>query len=81
MNRGHVPTRMCVICRCRASRHELTRYVLQADAEEKKDRAVLFKDERQICPGRGFYVCADEACVEKFLQFRAGGRKRKGESA
>ena len=54
---------------------------LQADAAEEKVRAVLFKDERQICPGRGLYVCADEACVEKFLQFRAGGRKRKGVSA
>ncbi len=81
MNRGHVPMRMCVICRRRAPRRELARYVLLPPGAEKSEGATLMPDERQVCSGRGLYVCADENCRTKFLRFCAGGRKRKGEKS
>ena len=80
MDRGHVPIRMCVICRRRAPRHELTRHVLPPNGGEPAAGG-LQVDERQRFPGRGWYVCADEKCKEQFLKFRAARRKRKGESA
>lgn len=94
MKVGHVPMRMCVICRRSAAKHELLRYVRfpQALSEQaipeqvQPEKAVQsgdgFKvDEGQTCPGRGWYVCTETACREKFRQYRAGGRKRKGVSA
>ena len=39
----------------------------------------LTPDESQTQPGRGWYVCSETACREKFRRFRTGGRKRKGD--
>ena len=74
MGRGHEPVRMCVICRRRAPKESLARYVLPPGGE------ALLADVSRTSPGRGWYVCAAEDCQEKFRRFRAGGRKRKGVS-
>ncbi|MCR4666310.1 MAG: DUF448 domain-containing protein [Desulfovibrio sp.] len=55
------PIRMCVICRRRLLKAELTRYRVTPDG-------VLF-DEKQIGPGRGWYVCSDGKCMQKFHRF------------
>lgn len=75
MTGEHQPTRMCVICRRRFAKHELIRHVVSPQGGE------FLADERQIQPGRGWYVCSESACREKFRRFRAGGRKRKEISA
>lgn len=59
----HVPQRMCVICRRRFARGELARHVLGTDG-------VLRADPAKILPGRGWYICADQACQAKFGKFR-----------
>ena len=73
MDRGHVPTRMCAICRRRMPKQELVRHVLSPQGGE------FLVDESKTQPGRGWYVCSETACREKFRRFRTGGRKRKGD--
>ena len=66
------PVRMCVICRERAPKASLTRYVRDAQGN-------LQIDETQTHPGRGWYLCSNPGCAKKFAKFRPGAR-RKGES-
>ena len=73
MDRGHVPTRMCAICRRRMPKQELVRHVLSPQGGE------FLVDESQTQLGRGWYVCSETACREKFRRFRTGGRTRKGD--
>ncbi len=73
MKRGHEPIRMCAVCRRRAPKRELTRYVRPPEGGEP------LADENQTRPGRGWYVCSETACQEKFRRFRPPARKRKGE--
>lgn len=65
---GRLPERMCVICRRRFDKDELTRFVFLTGT-------VPAEDIKQILPGRGYYVCADGGCREKWLR-RAGRGKR-----
>lgn len=76
---------MCVICRRRFAKSQLSRHVLApASAEtEGETRAGVGKsgleaDEAQARPGRGWYVCSDPQCREKFLKLGRVRRKRKG---
>ena len=71
----HVPVRMCVVCRERFPKGELTRYVLN-DGES----AQPVPDPGQVLPGRGFYVCDQARCREVFRQRRGLKLKRKGEN-
>lgn len=57
MAAGPRPVRMCVSCRKRFFKPELTRYV--------KTGGTVTEDPAQIMPGRGFYVCSSEECVKK----------------
>lgn len=66
------PVRMCVICRERAPKKVLTRYVRDAQGN-------LQFDETQTHPGRGWYLCSNPVCAQKFVKYRPGTR-RKGES-
>ncbi|MBQ7456460.1 MAG: DUF448 domain-containing protein [Desulfovibrio sp.] len=65
------PERMCVICRKRFPKRELARYTLSP-------HGVLLNDERQNSPGRGWYLCSDTQCVQKFPKFRARTQGRRG---
>ena len=66
------PVRMCVICRERAPKATLTRYVRDAQGN-------LQIDETQTHPGRGWYLCSNPGCAQRFAKYRPGTR-RKGES-
>ncbi|MBO4369061.1 MAG: DUF448 domain-containing protein [Desulfovibrio sp.] len=70
-NNAQGPVRMCVICRRRFLKSELTRFRLMPDG-------VLQKDEKQIGPGRGWYICSDPHCAKKFLSFRVRATVRRG---
>jgi hypothetical protein len=61
---------MCVICRRRFPKHELARHV--AD-----DRG-LTADAAKRAPGRGFYLCADPGCAQKFAKYTGWRKKTKG---
>lgn len=65
----HTPMRMCVICRQRFPKAELDRYVLSPEGELKPDI-------RRNMPGRGWYLCSEPACGERFLKYALGRRKR-----
>lgn len=67
----HVPIRMCVICRKRLPKREMTRYACPGGAGE----SVL--DEAQRLPGRGFYLCSDEACGERFARYKGRCRSKR----
>lgn len=73
MDKKHIPIRMCTICKARAAKHLLTRYILF----QKED--VFHTDEKQCMIGRGWYVCSKKNCWEKFRRFRVNSRKRKGD--
>ncbi|NCC24750.1 MAG: YlxR family protein [Deltaproteobacteria bacterium] len=64
---------MCVICRQRFSKSELTRYVRIMNGSDK-----LVPDLTGRAPGRGFYLCANEACKVKMAAFGAARKKRRG---
>lgn len=52
------PVRMCIACRCGKPKRELIRIV-------RTKEGALSIDKTGKAPGRGAYVCADQACIEK----------------
>lgn len=52
------PVRMCIACRCGKPKQELIRIV-------RAKEGTLFLDKTGKAQGRGAYVCADQACIEK----------------
>ncbi|MDR1359753.1 MAG: DUF448 domain-containing protein [Deltaproteobacteria bacterium] len=68
---GHIPLRMCVICRRRAAKNSLARFVLSGE------ELAPGPDEKQTAPGRGLYVCPQGRCREAFSR-RGVKRKAKG---
>lgn len=87
---GHVPMRMCAVCRRRLPKRALLRHVLRPDGAEEATAPAghetsdaaggahagmrLVPDPRQRAPGRGLYVCESPKCREAFSQI---GAKRK----
>ena len=67
------PVRMCVICRRRYPKKALQRHVVAGGGLEG--------DSTQTRPGRGYYVCSDEACLSKFAKFRPQTRRVRGKKA
>jgi predicted RNA-binding protein YlxR (DUF448 family) len=59
-----IPMRMCVGCKTMRPKKELFRVV---GSDEKL--AVL--DKTSKAPGRGAYICPDEACLQKAIKTRA----------
>ena len=53
---------MCVVCRGRFPKRDLKRHV-----RDEMDLPV--PDPEQVLPGRGFYVCPDERCRERFEKY------------
>ncbi len=51
----HIPMRSCIACRRQRPKHELIRFVADADGRVECD-----PDSRK--PGRGAYTCPDEKC-------------------
>ncbi len=52
---GQQPIRMCVFCRRKLPKVELTRFV--------KYDGVIVRDDTGSLPGRGAYCCKDDRCV------------------
>ena len=63
MKRGHVPIRTCIGCLQRRPQHDLLRLVLDSGRLRPMDSA-----------GRGYYLCRDEACLEKARKRKSIGR-------
>jgi predicted RNA-binding protein YlxR (DUF448 family) len=70
---GHIPVRMCVICRKRFPKRDLLRFV------STEGSASPFPDPRQALPGRGWYVCFSPACRERYEKKHA--KRHKGFAA
>ena len=64
-----VPMRMCVACRTMKPKRELMRVVRPPEGEEAKPALLL--DATGKANGRGAYLCADAACVERAQKTRA----------
>lgn len=58
---------MCVICRKRFLKTDLRRYTLTSTGE-------LAYDADQSSEGRGWYVCGQESCQQKFVRYRPAAR-------
>lgn len=59
-----IPMRMCVGCKTMRPKKELFRVV-----GSEENLAVL--DKTSKAPGRGAYICPDEACLQKAIKTRA----------
>ncbi len=67
----YTPTRSCVVCRTKFSKHELTRYIISTstnDSNSVKNNVVL--DLKKNMKGRGYYLCNQDSCHEKFHKLR-----------
>jgi predicted RNA-binding protein YlxR (DUF448 family) len=64
---------MCVICKKRRPKNELSRYA------HTSSQGALVWDGKNILPGRGVYHCLDAACGEAFA-LRQAKKKAKGRS-
>lgn len=75
----HQPVRMCIACRERFPKEELTRYVCPETLRELVEKGPV-PDPEKIKPGRGFYVCVQAGCRERFPKMIIGlMKKRKGD--
>ena len=54
---GHIPQRMCVVCRKKTDKKKLMRFVLL-------DSQIVFDLNRDM-KKRGYYVCDDNSCLQK----------------
>lgn len=73
--RNNSPERMCVVCRQRFPKEELERYVRPADATGRD--SVPVHDPEQTLPGRGYYVCGQAQCRERFPKMVMGLMKKR----
>ncbi|MCD4829713.1 MAG: DUF448 domain-containing protein [Candidatus Cloacimonetes bacterium] len=70
---GHIPERICVVCRSKRPQSALLRFVV------RQGRPVF--DLRRRLPGRGQYVCDANKCIEglnAWLRKRAKRHRRFG---
>ena len=71
---GHEPERMCVVCRKRFPKRELARYV---PPETMSPDQGPVPDPAMTSPGRGFYVCGQARCRERFPKMIMGLMKKR----
>lgn len=64
-----VPARMCVVCGRRFPKAELARHTLSRQDGWTPDGS-------RSLPGRGYYLCSDPACRERFAACAPRARKR-----
>ncbi|WP_161788442.1 YlxR family protein [Desulfonatronum thiodismutans] len=67
-----MPERTCVVCRRKAPKIELRRFVRDSE------RGPLV-DLRQQLPGRGLYVCNQSSCLDKLTSTGKRRKRCKGE--
>jgi len=67
---------MCIVCREKFLKEELERYVCtETTSEPTADGPV--PDPGKTMPGRGFYVCGQARCRERFPQVIMGLMKKR----
>ena len=72
------PVRMCIACRKKFPKKELVRYVYSNELKEPETDC-LVPDPGKNKPGRGFYLCGQALCRDKFPKKVMGlMKKRKG---
>jgi len=72
------PVRMCVVCRERFPKTELERYVCPNEMKGLEANAPVLDPEKNKS-GRGFYLCGQALCRERFPKMVMGlMKKRKG---
>ncbi len=76
MKKGHTPIRMCMICRQKFAKKDVTRYVFPREVDTYG--GALAVDMTQTKQGRGYYICSSLECQQKFTQKSSVRRKRKG---
>lgn len=64
MKQKKIPIRMCTACREGKSKKEMVRIV-------KNKEGIVQVDTTGKAQGRGAYICADIACLEKAIKTRA----------
>ena len=74
MEERQEPVRMCVVCRRRFAKSRLLRHVSASEGVGNG----LEADEAQTRPGRGWYVCDDPACRERFAGMKFRRKSHKG---
>lgn len=75
----HEPVRMCVVCRERFPKRELTRFVCPDTARQLAQEGPV-ADPGQTLPGRGYYICDQARCREIFPKMITGlMKKRQGD--
>jgi len=72
-DRADSPVRMCVVCRRRFAKDDLLRFTCP-----EPGGLALALDVTGKRAGRGFYVCRDAACRNKFERFKGWQKKCKG---
>ncbi len=65
-----IPMRMCVACREMKPKKEMVRIVRCAAVDEGEGARVTL-DKTGKANGRGAYICADAACLEKAQKIKA----------
>ena len=74
------PIRMCVACRQRFPKRELERFVCPENVQELETDGPV-PDPDKTKPGRGYYVCVQARCRDRFHKMIAGlMKKRKGDT-
>lgn len=68
---GQTPTRQCRVCRTKAPKRELERWVFAADG--------LILDTAQNQPGRGWYACHKSQCSRFVTQAITGQAKKRNQ--
>lgn len=66
MKTYHVPIRMCVVCRQTSAKKTLLRVIRRPE----KNGGGFAVDPSGKASGRGAYVCADPACIDKAIKQR-----------
>ncbi|MBW1667563.1 MAG: YlxR family protein [Deltaproteobacteria bacterium] len=67
--KGHIPQRMCVVCRLKQDKKNLVRFVLDPEGR-------LIRDDTGKEPGRGIYVCPSNSCLEQMSSKKFVSRLR-----
>lgn len=67
---------MCVVCRRRFAKSQLMRHVPAPECVAAGNG--LEADEAQTRPGRGYYVCNDPYCRERFTGMKFRRKSHKG---
>ena len=59
--KGHIPIRMCIVCKERKPKFDLIRLVADKNG-------IVRRDDKGRLGGRGAYVCPKKECIEQVMK-------------